>query len=95
MLVLGGGAFSYERGTPVAGHTKVGVLTQLLQLSLGLFVLTSLTSLVSPGAHPSRVHSTCGPISPYSGRDCVKSLRPSFTGLYRQQERDVFVGMLS
>ena len=24
----------------------------------------------------------CGPISPYSGRDCVKSLRSSYTGLY-------------
>ena len=26
----------------------------------------------------------CGPISPYSGRDCVKSLRSSYTGLYPQ-----------
>ena len=25
-----------------------------------------------------------GPISPYSGRDCVKSLRSSYTGLYPQ-----------
>jgi len=29
--------------------------------------------------------STCGPISPYSGRDCVKSLRSSYTGLYPQR----------
>ena len=27
---------------------------------------------------------TCGPISPHSGRDCVKSLRSSCTGLYPQ-----------
>ena len=30
------------------------------------------------------IRSTCGPISPYSGRDCVKSLRASFTWLYPQ-----------
>ena len=30
------------------------------------------------------VRSTCGPISPYSGRDCVKSLQSSYTGLYPQ-----------
>ena len=28
------------------------------------------------------IRSTCGPKSPYSGRDCVKSLRSSYTGLY-------------
>ena len=30
------------------------------------------------------VHSTCGPISAYSGRDCVKSLWSSCTRLYPQ-----------
>ena len=30
------------------------------------------------------VRSTCGPISPHSGLDCVKSLRSSYTGLYPQ-----------
>ena len=30
---------------------------------------------------------TCGPISPHSGRDCVKSLRSSCTGLYPQSCR--------
>ena len=33
------------------------------------------------GARDTHRH-TCGPISPYSGRDCVKSLRSSYTGLY-------------
>ena len=33
------------------------------------------------------VRSTCGPISPYSGRDCVKSHRSSYTGLYPQRNR--------
>ena len=36
------------------------------------------------------VRSTCGPISPYSGRDCVKSLRSSYTGLYPQMRVDAF-----
>jgi len=26
----------------------------------------------------------CGPVYPYSGRDCVKSLRSSYTGSYPQ-----------
>ena len=30
------------------------------------------------------VHSTCGPICPYGGRDCVKSHRSSYAGLYPQ-----------
>jgi len=30
------------------------------------------------------VHCTCGHISPYSGRECVKLLRSSYTGLYPQ-----------
>ena len=34
------------------------------------------------------VRSTCGPIYPYSGRDCVKSLRSSYTGLYPQTAPD-------
>jgi len=38
-----------------------------------------LHGVVSPG-----VRRTCAPISPYSGRDCVKSLRSSYTGLYPQ-----------
>ena len=29
---------------------------------------------------------TCGPISPFSGRDCVKSLRSSYTELHLQME---------
>ena len=29
---------------------------------------------------------TCGPISPYSGRYCVNSLRSSYTGLYPQRK---------
>ena len=33
------------------------------------------------------VRSTCGPISPYIGRDCVKSLRSSYTGSYLQSLR--------
>ena len=32
----------------------------------------------------TEVHCTCRPISPYSGRDCVKSHRSSYTGLYPQ-----------
>ena len=31
-----------------------------------------------------RHRATCGPISPYSGRDCVKSLRSSYKGVYPQ-----------
>ena len=31
---------------------------------------------------------TCGPLSPYSGRDCVKSLRSSYTGLYRHSQHE-------
>ena len=30
----------------------------------------------------TEVHYTCGRISPYSGRDCVKLLRSSYMGLY-------------
>ena len=30
----------------------------------------------------TEVHCTCGLISPYSRRDCVKSLRSSYTGLH-------------
>ena len=33
-------------------------------------------------------HCTCGLISPYSGRDCVKSLRSSYMGLYPQSFRE-------
>ena len=33
--------------------------------------------------------STCGPVSPYSGRDNVKSLKPSYTGLYPQRHLQV------
>ena len=33
---------------------------------------------------PERVSLGIQPISPYSGRDCVKSLRSSYTGLYHQ-----------
>jgi len=32
----------------------------------------------------TEVHCTCGLISPYSGRDYVKSLRSSYLGLYPQ-----------
>ena len=35
------------------------------------------------GTPPCRM--TCGPISPYSGRGCVKSLRSSYTGWYPQR----------
>ena len=34
------------------------------------------------------VCSTCGPVSPYSGRDCENSLRSSYTGL-ENRFRDV------
>ena len=30
------------------------------------------------------VRSTCGPASPFGGRDCIKSLRSSYTELYSQ-----------
>ena len=30
------------------------------------------------------VRRTCGPMAPHSGRDCVKSLRSSYTGSYPQ-----------
>jgi len=33
------------------------------------------------------VHCTCGLIPPYSGRDCVKSLRSSYMGLYPQSQQ--------
>ena len=33
---------------------------------------------------PCRMTRTCGPISSYSARDCVKSLRLSYTGLHPQ-----------
>jgi hypothetical protein len=40
-------------------------------------------------SHPSLgrtgVPCTCGLVSPYSGRDCVKSLRSSYMGLYPQR----------
>ena len=31
----------------------------------------------------------CGPVSPYSGLDCVKSLWSSYTGLYPQTEAEL------
>jgi len=37
-------------------------------------------------ARHKRLPLTCGPVSPYSGRDCVKSLRLSYTGLYPQTQ---------
>jgi len=39
------------------------------------------------------VHSTCRPMSPYSGRDCVKSLRSSYTGLH--PPKSPFLGVSS
>jgi len=36
----------------------------------------------------AEVQCTCGPVSPYSGRDCVKSLRSSYTRLYPQTGRE-------
>ena len=33
------------------------------------------------------VHCTCGPLSPCSGCDCVKSLRSSYIGQYPQSHR--------
>ena len=38
-------------------------------------------------AAAARVRSTGGPISPYSGRECVKLIRSSYTGLYPQSVR--------
>jgi len=43
---------------------------------------TSCASKVS--LRRTEVHCTCGRISPYSGRDCVKSLQSSCMGLYPQ-----------
>ena len=37
------------------------------------------------------VNSTCGTVSPHGRRDCVKSLRSSYTGLYTQTFRAVAV----
>ena len=61
-------AVSYERGTPVGYHPRV------LIPGFGFRDQGSGTG----------VRSTFGPISPDSGRDCEKSLRSSYTGLYPQ-----------
>ena len=39
-----------------------------------------------------KVRGTCGPTCPYSGRDCAKSLRSSYTGLYPQRTWETLGG---
>ena len=71
MVVLGGGAVSYERGTPVGGggkrqapfHTNIGALAREPMWTGSLLLK---------------------PASPRTGRDCVKSHRSSYMGLYPQ-----------
>jgi len=60
-----------------------------ISLSLSLSLLPSLPlslslHLFEASLRKTGVRSTCGPLSPYSGRDCVKSHRSSYTGLYPQ-----------
>ena len=51
------------------------------------------TQLLQTAAGQAKsVRCTCGPISSYSGRDCVKSLRSSYTGKIPQTEGAPSVG---
>jgi len=45
-----------------------------------------LAGIQRPGVSLTTTWSHSEPISPYSGRDCVKSLRSSYAGLYPQTE---------
>ena len=63
-----------------AGRVKSSIEHPILGCSR--HTQTSCTSEVS--LRRTGVRSTCGPMSPSSGRDCVKSLRLSYTGLYPQ-----------
>ena len=76
-------ALLYKTGTPCTLNLKSQRI--VLQLRIG----TALTLRTHPGTVQllccrTGVHSTCVPISPYSGRDCVKSLRSSYAELYPQ-----------
>ena len=70
---LGRGVVSHERGTPVCTAWSGRRLGFRIQV-VGCKV---------------QCFEMSGPISPHSGRDCVKSLRSSYSGLYPQSVMDL------
>jgi len=69
--------------------TRVRVAVMLWKLPVALVALERgfaevWSNLTNPASFSDGSRPTCGPISPNSRRDCVKSLRSSYTGLYPQ-----------
>ena len=51
---------------------------------LHIIIFPETSCAIKASTRRTGAYNTCGPIAPYSGRDCVKSLRSSYTGLYPQ-----------
>ena len=80
---------SSEFPTELSTHVGVALLHKTLPLQVRTLnpqppTLNPETSCASMASLRTGVYSTCGPISPCSGRDCVKSLRSSYKGLCPQ-----------
>ena len=62
-------------------------------LARGLITCGTASGVVVRIYADSLTGSTCGPISPCSGRKCLKSLRSSYTGLYPRTPRFSGIGL--